>query len=84
MSTQMGDLLIKLSQDPFLADKFNEDPLSVMSSYELTAEESELVLSRDARAMDDSFRVLALCSGNTEAAKPPKKKKAAKKKKKAK
>jgi hypothetical protein len=84
MSTQMGDFLIKLSQDPFLVDRFNEDPSGVISDYNLTPEEASLVLKRDSRAMDDSFRVLALCSGNAPSGVPKKKtaKKTAKKKKK--
>jgi hypothetical protein len=81
MSTQMGDFLIKLSQDPFLVDRFNNDPLGVISDYKLTPQEASLVLKRDSRAMDDSFRVLALCSGNAPSAIPPKKKPAKKKKK---
>ena len=54
-----------------------------MTNFKLTPEEAALVLKRDARAMDDSFNVRALCSGNTvtEMEKPPKKKAAKKKKK---
>jgi hypothetical protein len=56
-----------------------------MADYNLTPEEASLVQKRDSRAMDDSFRVLALCSGNFPSGVPKKKtakKKTAKKKKK--
>ena len=81
MSTQMGDFLLKLSQDPFLTDKFKNDPESVLRNFELTPEETALILNRDPVAMDQSFNVLALCSGVIKTKKPkPKKKKATKKK----
>ncbi len=82
MSTQMNDLLIKLSQDPFLAEKFKDDPSGFLKAFDVDAGEAALLVNRDSAGLDRVLNVMG--SPNGDKGKKPakkKKKKPAKKKK---
>ena len=62
MSTQMGDFLIKLSQDPILSERYKDDPSGVMSGFNLTQEEAALLMRGDSAAIDGFLRIEAAAS----------------------
>ena len=63
MSTQMGDFLIKLSQDPILSERYREDPHGVMSGFDLTQEDVALLIDGDTEAIHKHYKIYASDQG---------------------
>jgi len=76
MSTQLGDLLIKLSQDPILSERYKDDPSRLVSDFNLNPEEGDLL-----HGDMDSFHTYFKANGSKVGKTGTGKKKKAKKKK---
>lgn len=76
MSTQLSYVLIRLSQDPFLSEKFKDDPARVIAPFNLSAAEAALLEIGDNTAIDEALKIEAQSPGKVK----PKKKKTAPKK----
>jgi hypothetical protein len=83
MSSRVEDFLIALSQDPYRAAQFQENPGVEVGVFGLSAEEADVLISGDIGDLDGSLPVrLAIMGSKTikPKKKPKKKKKPAKKK----
>jgi len=84
MSSRFEDFLIALSQDPYRAAQFRNNPGAEVAVFGLSAEEADVLISGDISDLDGSVpvRLATMGSKTIKPKKKPKKKKSATKKKK--
>jgi hypothetical protein len=84
MSTRVENLMIELSQDPYRATRFRDNPDAEVAAFGLSTEEAGILISGDLSDIDESLNIRKAASMAEKKPKPkprPKKKKTGTKKK---